>query len=394
MRTRIVLLSLILVTLACGLPANTPAPATITASLPTEIPTATTPPSTPTITVEPTLSAPTVANPEFTALEMVDQQTGWSITEQAILRTDDGGLTWYDLSMPEVTDLGYGTGFSVLDENIAWVLVADSQEPVHTGTLYRTQDGGLNWEAIPVPFDSGKLDFVDALQGWMMLNLGAGAGSMGVSIFRTEDGGLTWSEVYTNDPNQPEAGDSLPLGGLKNNLIAKDGQTAWVAGVIYAPETIYLFKSTDGGQTWATQTLPAAPSTQNTESNTKGPILLTASDAILPVQFMGETMRTGFYISHNGGQSWDFNTMMPGLGVTDFVSPADGFYWSGEQFFVTVDGGASWTATNPNIDFGDTLFLMDFVDPQHGWVVTYTGDNQRILYATDDGGVTWRQLTP
>jgi photosystem II stability/assembly factor-like uncharacterized protein len=217
---------------------------------------------------------------------------------------------------------------------------------------------------------------------------------MGVSIFRTEDGGVTWSEVYTNDPDQAEAGDSLPLGGIKNNLVAKDGQTAWVAGVIYAPDTIYLFKSTDGGQTWVSQPLPTIPDTPNTEASTNGPLLLSANDAILPVRFAGETPRTGFYISHDGGESWEFNTMILGMGMTDFVSPADGFYWSGEQFFITVDGGATWTDINSNIDFGDSLFLMDFVDPQHGWAVTFTPDNQRTLYATNDGAATWTQLTP
>jgi photosystem II stability/assembly factor-like uncharacterized protein len=403
MRIKIALLSLILVTLACGLPANTPLPSTATSSPATETiasPTETTTArptltSTPTMTTKPpTSDDDTVANPKFLTLSMIDPETGWAVTEQFALRTTDGGLTWNDLHLPDATAPGNNSTIFALDKNTAWILVADSQDPMHTGTLYRTHDGGLNWETISVPFGGGRLDFVDAAQGWMMLNLGVATGSMAVSIFRTEDGGNTWFEVYTNDPSQPEAGDSLPFGGIKNNLIAKDGQTAWVAGVIYAPETIYLFKSTDGGQTWAPQPLPAAPSTQNTEAGTDGPQLLSMSDAILPVHFSGETQRTGFYISHDGGDSWVFNTMMPGFGKSDFVSSADGFYWNGSQLFATVDGSATWNAINPNVDFGDSVFLMDFVDPQHGWIVTITADNQRILYATDNGGITWTQLTP
>jgi photosystem II stability/assembly factor-like uncharacterized protein len=333
-------------------------------------------------------------NLDFIALEMINAQSGWAVTEQAVVRTGDGGLTWNGLNLPDVTDIGYNSTFFALDENIAWVLAADPQAPVHAGTLYRTEDGGQHWDSIPVPFSGGKLDFVNAEQGWMMLSLGVATGSMGVSIFRTGDGGATWAEVYTNDPSLSDAGDSLPFSGIKSNLIAKDGQTAWVAGVIYAPETIYLYKSTDGGQSWVSQPLPAAPSMQNTEASTNGPLLLSASDAILPVHFSGETQRTGFYISHDGGESWDFNTMMPGIGIADFVSPADGFYWSGEKLFTTVDGGATWTDINPNVDFGDSVFLMDFVDPQHGWIVTFTPDNQRVLFATNDGGVTWNLLTP
>jgi photosystem II stability/assembly factor-like uncharacterized protein len=91
------------------------------------------------------------------------------------------------------------------------------------------------------------------------VDLGVGAGSMAVAIFQTEDGGITWTEVYTNDPNHPNAENSLPLGGLKNNLVATDLINAWVSGVIYAPNVIYLYKTQNGGQTWTLQQIPSPP---------------------------------------------------------------------------------------------------------------------------------------
>ena len=67
-----------------------------------------------------------------------------------------------------------------------------------------------------------------------MADLGVGAGSMAVSVFQTKDGGATWTRAYTNDPNLEGAGDSLPLGGIKDMLVPLDMNTAWIGGVIYS----------------------------------------------------------------------------------------------------------------------------------------------------------------
>lgn len=403
MKTKIAMIGLMLVMQACGArPASAPAPtmvpATKAAISPTEAASPTVAEATltpvPTETPSPWLAAPVIPAPQFISLKMISALEGWAIAAQAVLRTQDGGQTWHDVSMPGVSNLVSGTGFSALDENTAWVLVTDPNAPLDAGTLYRTADGGLTWETIPVAFGGGSLEFVDESVGWVMSSLGVGAGSMAVAIFRSADGGLTWNQVYTNDPNLPEAGDSLPLGGLKNNLTAKDAQTAWVAGVIYAPDTIYLYKSDDGGQTWASQSLPPATGIPNFDASTPGLILLNASEAVLPVQFYGDNQQTGFYRSDDGGDTWAFAALLSGTGFLDFGSPMDGFFWNGQALYVSTDGGVSWIPQQPNINFGDRVMLMDFADAQHGWIVTYEDNGQRFLYTTEDGGKTWEQLAP
>lgn len=338
----------------------------------------------------PTIAAPLVSSPGITSLTMLSELDGWAISENAILRTTDGGSTWYNVSPSGVTDLGFGTGHTFFDASQAWILVADASDPAASGLLYRTGDGGLTWTVYPVPFGGGQMAFVDETHGWMLASLGAGAGSMAVAIYITDDGGESWTQTYTNDPNLAGAGDSLPLSGIKNNLTALDEETAWVGGVIYAPETFYLYKTTDGGRTWTPQTIPAAPGMQNTEvAVDSGPIFTTPDDGVLPIRFTGETLRTGFYATHDGGVTWEFVTFMPGAGAVDFVSPSDGFFWTGEQFFVTADGAQTWTSVDPNVPFGDTFAGMDFVNTNTGWVWTYEGASQYSLYKTTDGGHTW-----
>lgn len=395
MRLKLALMALTFAMVACTaigtpLPASEPdsVPETKTGS-PTENPNtpAPFPDDTP---LPPTIAAPTVSSPGITTLHMLNELDGWAISDNAILRTTDGGSTWYNVSPSGVTAFGFGTAHTFLNSAQAWVMVADASDPAGSGLLYRTGDGGLTWTVYPVPFGGGDMTLLDETHGWMMAPLGIAAGSMAVAIYTTDDGGKTWIQTYTNDPNLVGAGDSLPLGGIKSNLTPLDADTAWVGGVIYAPETFYLYKTTDGGRFWALQTIPAAPGMKNTEVAVDiGPIFPTPSDGILPIRFTGETIRTGFYATHDGGVTWEFLAFMPGAGAVDFVSPSDGFFWTGEQFFITADNAQTWTSINPNVLFGDTFVGMDFVNPRTGWVWTYDQTGQYGLYKTTDGGVNW-----
>ena len=268
---------LLLILTACTSPLQSqsePAPISEAESVPptdppqpepaTEIPTDTPAPLANDTPLPPTIAAPTVFSPEITFLHMLNELDGWAITENAILRTTDGGSTWYNVSPQGVTEFGYGTANTFLSASQAWVMVTNWSDPIGSGLLYRTSDGGLTWTVYPVAFGSGDLTFIDEQNGWMMAALGIAAGSMGVAIYQTDDGGATWTQTYTNDPNLENARDSLPLGGIKSNLTPLNAKTAWVGGVVYAPETFYLYKSSDSGQTWAPQTLPAAPGMAST----------------------------------------------------------------------------------------------------------------------------------
>ncbi len=395
MQLKLALAVLALTILACSA-IGTPPPASESVSaldtekgLPDETPDAPAPFPTGT-PLPPTIAAPLVFSPGVTSLRMLNELGGWAISDNAILRTTDGGSTWYNVSPQGVTAFGYGTANTFLNASQAWVMVADASDPAGSGLLYRTSDGGLTWTVYPVPFGGGDLTFIDEDNGWMMAFLGIAAGSMAVAVYRTDDGGATWMQTYTNDPNLENASDSLPLGGIKSNLTPLDAQVAWVGGVIYAPEKFYLFKTSDGGQTWAAQTLPAAPGMQNTEvSIDTGPIFPAPNEGILPIRFTGETYRTGFYATHDGGVNWEFVTFMPGAGAVDFVSPSDGFFWTGEQFFVTADGAQTWTTINSDTLFGESFAGMDFVNTRTGWVWTYDQTGQYGLYKTTDGGGTW-----
>jgi photosystem II stability/assembly factor-like uncharacterized protein len=366
---------------ACGRPEQIPIPVT-------QGPTAA--PETPAPAV---INAPIVTAPGLTAIRMLDERDGWGITDTQVVRTDDGGVTWYDVSPSGVDALGYAATFDFLDADHGWVALADSTDPF-TGTLYRTTDGGTTWSSSIIPFGGGDLQFLDADNGWVMASLGAGAGSMGVAIFQTADGGETWTQSYTNDPNKPNAGDSLPLGGLKDGLTALDMRTAWVGGVVYAPGTIYLYQTTDGGHTWGQSAVTVPVGYEQAEFETIGPKFVTPKDVYLPVHVSSQNgVVLAIYVSHNAGSSWSLTpTMIPQGGSMDFVSATDGFVWNNTAFYVTHDGAKTWTIVPPDVTFGDNFAGMDFVNRDMGFVLTNDVTGAHSFYKTTDGGSTWTAL--
>jgi photosystem II stability/assembly factor-like uncharacterized protein len=263
--------------------------------------------------------------------------------------------------------------------------------------LYRTTDGGLTWTISSTSFSSGDLSFIDVNNGWMLADLGVGAGSNTVAVFQTTDGGVTWNQTYTNDPNTPEAGDSLPLGGLKSDLVPLDMQTAWVTGVIYAPGSVYLYRTNDGGHNWSQVKIELPPGAENSELSIDRDQMrfVSASDGFLVLRLTGEATQTVVYTTSDGGSTWTLTpTLIPGAGSADFLSAQNVIIYNGEQFYVTWDAAQTWTTIAPNLAFGDSFAAMDFINPDTGWVVTLDLDRHRSLYRTVDGGATWLPVIP
>jgi photosystem II stability/assembly factor-like uncharacterized protein len=261
--------------------------------------------------------------------------------------------------------------------------------------LLYTADGGLTWIISSTPFSGGDLSFIDADNGWMLADLGVGAGSNAVAVFQTTDGGATWTQTYTNDPNLPDASDSLPLGGLKSDLLPRDMQTAWVGGVIYSPGTVYLFRTDDGGRNWSPVNLELPSGAENFELGIDRDQMqfVTANDGFLIVRMSGDSTQTAVYVTNDGGETWRLTpTLIPQAGQSDFVSAEEVVIYSGEQFYVTRDAALTWTTISPDIVFGDSFATMDFVNPDNGWIIT-VADAQRALYRTHNGGATWLPVT-
>ena len=147
----------------------------------------------------------------FVSVAFVDENFGWlSNNNGSILKTIDGGLSW-ELKKKHSSA---GSRLAVFD--------ALTQYHLH-GRLYRTYDGGSNWDTVDVAYP-------DNYTGWVMhfpdkdhgfIPTMNGTGGMFITqypVLMTDDAGQSWQESSY-----------LETGGLRSVYFV-DKNTGWVAG--------------------------------------------------------------------------------------------------------------------------------------------------------------------
>jgi photosystem II stability/assembly factor-like uncharacterized protein len=342
------------------------------------------------------INAPLVESPALVAISFFNELDGWGMTETQIVRTNDGGITWYNVTPPDLTEAGYSVDLFVLDAHQAWIQNPDFDNFPNSGFMHRTSDGGITWTKTATPFSRAHITFLDSNHAWALADLGVGAGSNAVSVYQTSDGGATWLQTYTNDPNNANAKESLPLGGLKSGLAPVNMQTAFVHGVVYSQGTVYLFRTDDGGANWNAATLPLPVGAENYELSIDQMRFVSSVDGYIVMRLTGENYQTALYVTHDGGNTWSLApALVQSSGSADFLSATELMLYIGGQFHVTRDAAQSWDVASPDVVFGDAFAMMDFVNTLTGWVITLDpATGHRSLYRTTDGGATWSPLIP
>ena len=397
-RLTMVILIALLVTLLAGAckptptpapPTETPAPPppTITPEPPTAIPPTVTPTDTPT-------DVPSGEGTIFTRLDMITTTTGWALTTTTVVRTMDGGATWTDVAPVDWNDAMLPTSAFFQNEDHAWLAQTDPVD-FERGVFYHTSDGGTSWKRYDVPFGAGTMSFVDNVNGWIMVGLGAGAGSQAIAIFATHNGGATWTETYRRDTGEPEPAGEIPLGGSKQGVTFRDLQHGWVAGSVPADNVVYLYATKNGGVNFQQQDIPMPDGISTAMLSLEAPIFYTNMDGLLPVLlFTPDASATVFYTTADGGLSWTPTSPVPVLGSYSAPSPDNFIVWDGNTLYHSNDQGQSWDAVTPDINLEGMIAALDFVDEQNGWVTWMDGDGNAGLYRTTDGGQTWTVPAP
>ena len=341
------------------------------------------------------------------SVSMVDEKVGWVLAGTAVLRTADGGAGWVDVTPPTVAGAAdaYTAGrLTTVGADAAYVTF--TRQGSSSIFVFRTADAGRTWAQAEIPQEPEvwsaqagtappvtAFQFADAQHGWLLATYGCAAGSEAVRVYATTDAGATWQLVddVAWGGREPAAG-SLPFGGHKTGLAFADATRGWVSG-FDAGDEIVLYASGDGGRTWARQhvTAPRGYSTEGGAVETRSPIFFGegSSDGLLPVVFHAEGQPTVFYVTHDGGATWQPTTAVVSAVNDSFVwsfpDPKHGFATDGDKLYVTSDGGATWQAVTPNVSLGGASQL-DFVSARTGWAVVGSS-----LVKTTDGGRTWTQ---
>jgi photosystem II stability/assembly factor-like uncharacterized protein len=263
----------------------------------------------------------------------------------------------------------------------AWIAVnhGDGKSTV----VFGTSDAGQSWtKSNPVVgYQAVTMDFAGADHGWLLESEGAAMAQDPVRVYATADGGVTWSLLASG----------LPVGCDKSGMAFSPAKVGWITS--YCPAGSQVLVSRDGGAQWAAAQLPLSDSACADGCTAFQPQFAGATTVLEVSAYPAAAV---LLVSTDAGETWQTDAMPAAAGPyprVQFFGPADGIAVSagaqgaiGSDFYLTRDGGLSWTAVPQGRQFGSSGAQFDFVGPRAGfaWIADTAG-----LYQTADAGRTW-----
>jgi photosystem II stability/assembly factor-like uncharacterized protein len=284
----------------------------------------------------------------------------WVLTmNYEIVKTTDAGRTWEIIAGDEV---GRPWRITFLNTTVGWGVDND-------GWVRSTSDGGRSWRLLSNVVPDGArgvigpvngVAFVDELNGWILTPF---------TLRRTTDGGASWRDERLDA--------SFSLLRFVNK---RDG---WIAD-----EDHFLYRTTDGGDTWHRRAGPRPYGD--------------ASDISFATDLNGWVgTLSGLFNTTDGGESWARQTIPGGdsrVTSIQFLNKREGWatvmdfkpqepnrngLWFKAMLLHTSDGGMNWTVTD-TVNDDEWHHKVYFSDARHGWLYTDTG-----LHRSEDGGRSW-----
>jgi photosystem II stability/assembly factor-like uncharacterized protein len=192
-------------------------------------------------------------------------------------------------------------------------------------------------------------------------------------VYKSTDGGESWAAV-----TQPTNSSSL------YDIFFIDNNTGWTCSSNAFDENLEMYKTTNGGSTW--------------NSSATG---LFAERTFMGLQFLdannGWAVGFGQEIDRttNGGANWsavNSGTTADFWGV-QFLSSTTGYIVGTNSTVLKTTNGTStpvtWTSKNTGIPAATGLRALYFADENNGWVVGLNG----VIYHTTNGGDLWTAET-
>jgi len=364
---------------------------------------------------------------DLESITWVNSTLGFAAGENLLIRTTDGGLTWEELDIPElsqINDLGFwneNNGLAIGEEgtvlktenggnlwskissptisNLLSISIVDENNIIIIGEsseIYQSLDQGASWTSITSPVNSTLNDVF-----YLNENLGFIVGDGG-TLLKTEDGGKNFSKQ------------DLSISSNLNSVVFSSELIGYAVG-----ESGVVIKTEDGGVNWNSLNSRVTIDLKRIDISPIDPRIIvivgdlatsikstnsgaTFSKANLgagnirnlkSLEFIPETNQVvavgqdGYLISStNGGTSWA--TRLAGFrnnfSSIDFKTDRTGFI-AGQNgaFYLTSNGAIS--LVNRSIPDTNDIYTIDFWNTGFGYVSNKAGK----MFRTGNSGRSW-----
>ncbi|MDG1809094.1 MAG: hypothetical protein P8I27_14470 [Pirellulaceae bacterium] len=250
-----------------------------------------------------------------------DGQVAWvSGSDGTVLRSEDRGKTWSDVSPPAADKFDFRDihGFPDGDQAVAMAVGSPAR-------IYRATQQGRNWELVYE--DTRPEIFLDAMAFWTDLEgIAFGDPIDGkVVILRTHDGGKSWTEIPRDKQPKSLAGEGgFAASGTCLCLVGEQTVLIGLGGARQSndPSAARILISRDRGSTWQATTAPLKAGAAS------GIFSIAFADNKQGVAVGGtydqpEITTDNFAITADGGTTWNRPTSTPrGYRSCVFVVPS------------------------------------------------------------------------
>ena len=291
------------------------------------------------------------------AAAALPRSTSTSWTELTTQPYDSDNVNFRD---PFISNSGGGAGLSAGRMS---ALAVDPARPsllyagAAAGGVWKSTDAGAHWT--PVSDNMGTLAVgaiaINPADGSVWVGTGenntAFENYSGLGVFRSTNGGATWSQVGQE---------------LRDHTIGKlefDG-----IGGVYAATSFGLYKTSAAGNLEWTKVLDAASAGSVAQPygmsivddvavrpNTNGQVVVAA------MAWRNGAAYNGFYISHDGGQSFSYDGLLGAINPKDIGNTHLAFSADGSTAYAVVQSIS--LIQNPQIQKGNTVLEGVFVSP-------------------------------
>ncbi|WP_328836227.1 cellulose binding domain-containing protein [Streptomyces europaeiscabiei] len=325
----------------------------------------------------------------------------WPDTQ--IFRSTDSGATWTK-AWDYTSYPNRANRFTMDVSSSPWLTWGANPSPPE-------QSPKLGWmtEALEIdPFDSGRMMYGTGATIYGTENLG-NWDSGGQFAIRPMVQGL--EETAVNDLASPPSGAPLlsalgDIGGFRHTDLTKVPSMMFTqpnftttTSLDYAesnPNTVvrvgnldsgpHIAFSTDNGANWFAGTDPSGVS--------GGGTVAAASDGS---RFVWSPAGTGVRYATGFGNSWSASSGIPADAIveSDRVDPRTFYGFKSGKFYVSTDGGATFTASNAtNLPSGDSVRFKALPGAKGDvWLAGGAADGAYGLWHSTDGGATWTKLS-